>query len=635
MKEMIAILNAATKAYDEGHPIMSDKEWDELYFKLLEEEKETGIVYPNSPTQKISYELSSGLVKVNHNHPMLSLAKTKSVDDVRKFMSRFPSAGCVAMLKMDGLTCSLKYMNGNLVSAETRGDGKVGEDITHNARVVKNIPQTISCKEELIVDGEIICTYSDFEPFSSEYKNPRNFASGSIRLLDSKLSSARNLSFIAWDCITNIKPTLHEKLDELSILGFEVVPWCVVSGSDNFEKDVIDWLKNRSSNYPKDGLVFKYDDYETYESLGIRGDCYVGAIAFKFYDETYTTYLRRFDWDVSRTGKLTPVAIFDAVDINGSTVSRASVHNLTLMNEILGTPYEGQEIEVFKANEIIPQVYSAIKVDSPANEIKLPHTCPICNSELVRKKDGVAETLNCVNPKCKGKIVNKLTYFLSCLDVEGISTSTIEVFHNRLGVTTFRDLFQITPELLSALPNFGEISITNVMTALEKVKTTTLSKFITALGIPVIGYKQASQIAAKCTNWYDFRNKVNSKFDWTIIEGFGVTKSNNVNEFNFSEADAVEPYLTIVNKDESKVSDGVLSGMNIVITGKLNTFRNRDELISKIEELGGTVQGGITKNTTYLINNDFSSSSSKNKKAKELQIPIITEEEFINLISTN
>lgn len=631
MRDLIEELNEATKAYDEGKPIMSDKEWDNKYFELKQMEETSGITYSDSPTQKIIYEVSSGLNKVKHNHPMLSLAKTKDVEELKKFIEKYPSAGCVGMLKMDGLTCSLKYLNGKLISAETRGDGEEGEDITHNAKVVKNIPKTIEYKGELIVDGEIICKKSDFEEFADQYRNPRNFASGSIRLLDSRESANRNLSFIAWDMITDLFNTLVMKLDALDRWGFEVVPWTTYNKDLNLEDDIIKWLRSQADNFPIDGLVFKYDDCKTYKDLGYTDHHFNGGLAFKFYDETYTTYLRRFDWDVSRTGKLTPVAIFDPVDINGSTVSRASVHNLTMMEEVLGTPYEGQEIEVFKANEIIPQIYSSVKKDNPEGIISLPTKCPLCGSVLTKKKDGVAETLNCSNDACKGKVLNKLNHFLNCLGVDGIAKATLESFYDRLGVKTFRDLFQITPELLSVLPNFGETSINNVMKSLNDIKEVTLTKLISALGIPTIGTKQASQIAEVCTNWTDFRNKAFSDFDWTIIDGFGEIKSKNVNTFDYSEADAVEPYLTVVNKSVELMS-GKLFGKKIVITGKLINFNNRNELVSLIKKNGGEVQDGIKKDTSWLVNNDITSNSSKNKKAKELGIQIISEQELLSLL---
>lgn len=357
--ELIELANKATKAYDEGTPFMSDKEWDDIYFEIERLERETGYIAPNSPTNKIDFQVVSGLKKVTHNHPMLSLDKTKDIREIEEFAS---GKDTIAMLKLDGLTCSLLYKDGKLVSAETRGNGEVGEGITHNALVINNIPKTIDYKEEIVIDGEMICKYSDFESFSTEYKNPRNFASGSIRLLDSKECSTRKLSFVVWDIISPIADTLTDKLEIAHKLGFEVVPWCTISGSDNLELDIVPWLKKRAEDYPIDGLVFKYNNCAYGASLGSTGHHLKNAVALKFYDETYTTYLRGFDWEVSRTGTLTPVAVFDPVEIDGTTVTRASVHNLTILEEIFGTPYEGQEIEIFKANQIIPQVYSAKKV---------------------------------------------------------------------------------------------------------------------------------------------------------------------------------------------------------------------------------------------------------------------------------
>lgn len=635
MRNLINTLNKATEAYDKGCPLMSDKEWDDLYFQLKEMEEKEGIVYPDSPTQKVIFQVSSGLTKVKHSHPMLSLAKTKSAVDLKSFIDAHKEADCIGMLKMDGLTCSLRYENGILVSAETRGDGEIGEDITHNAKVVANIPQTIPTKKTMVVDGEIICKKSNFVEFSDQYKNPRNFASGSIRLLDSKECAKRKLSFVAWDIITDIrdknsgKSFLSDKLAIALGLGFEVVPYLTVSSDDDLEKDVIAWLKKSADDYPIDGLVFKYDNCDIYQSLGYNDHHFNGGIAFKFYDETYTTYLRGFSWDVSRTGKLTPVAMFDPVDISGSTVSRASVHNLTLLNETLGEPYYGEEIEVFKANEIIPQIYSAVKKNDPDNKIELPTKCPVCGSTLVRKKDGVAETLNCENDKCRGKVLVRLNYFIGCLDVDGVSYATVESVYDNLGVRTYKDLMTLDYSSFLSLPNFGEVSASKAADEIERIRTTTLAQFITALGIPNVSWKQAGQISDICKTWKEFRDRVDRKFDWTVIDGFGWIKSQNVNEFNYEEADDVAEILTFKEEQKAEAVASKITGKKIVITGKLNQFNNRAELVAKIESLGGIVQGGVSKDTDMLINNDVTSNSSKNKKAKELNIPIISESDFI------
>lgn len=641
LRELIVKLNDATKAYDEGCPYMSDKEWDDLYFRLDAAEKSSGIIYPDSPTQKVNYRVVSDLPKVKHNHLMLSLAKTKSDEELLQFIEAFPKAGCIEMLKMDGLTCSLLYDNHVLVSAETRGDGEIGEQVTHNVAVIKNVPKRIPYEGKLIIDGEIICKYADFEPFSDSYKNPRNFASGSIRLLDNNECRNRNLSFICWDIINDIpeKDTLSSKLEFAQEQGFEVVPWITYSGSSTLEYDK-QWLKKKATEngYPIDGLVYKYDDCATYEKLGYTEHHFRGGLAYKFYDETYTTYLRALDWDVSRTGTLTPVAVFDPVDINGTTVSRASVHNLTLLEETLGIPYVGEEIEVYKANEIIPQIYSAVK-EPNSNIIKIPTVCPICGEKLSTRKEGVALTLMCVNNNCRGKVLTRLEHFVSkpCMDIDGLARSTLESMYDVLDVKTFSDIYAVTKEQLARLPGFADVSVNNVYDAIQKSRIVDLSKFITAIGITNIGSKQAEQISAVCSSWNDFLNKSFSGFDWTAIQGFGQKKSAAINSFNYVEAQDVSRYLDIVNKQETP-EDTVIDispviNKHIVITGSLSHFKNRNELMDILQTKGAILQAGVNKQTDLLINNDVFSASAKNKKAKELGVRIISEEQFMEEFS--
>ena len=370
IRSLIDEINKLTELYDKGTPEVSDEYWDSLYFKLKQMEEETGIIYPDSPTQSIHFEKVSELKKVKHNHPMLSLDKTKNLDDIKTFLDTFE---WIAMAKLDGLTCSLKYVNGELVSAETRGNGIEGEDITHNARVITSIPQKINYKDELVVDGEVICTYEDFEQFKDSYKNPRNFASGSIRLLDSKECEKRHLTFVAWDCFCNdyfydkylnkpynIQKTLSLKLQILGDLGFITVPNLTNCDVDSIDTAVS--LIKEYCTYPIDGIVFKYDDIDDYVAVGRTDHHFKGGLAYKFYDETYETNLKNIEWTMGRTGVLTPVAVFNPIDIDGSTVARASLHNVSVMRELLGVPYVGQKIQVTKMNQIIPQIISAEKI---------------------------------------------------------------------------------------------------------------------------------------------------------------------------------------------------------------------------------------------------------------------------------
>jgi len=367
--EIIALirqLNEATEQYDMGHPIMSDKEWDDLYFELKMKETETGIIFPNSPTQNIHFTKVSELKKINHNHLMLSLDKTKNIEDIDKFLQNYDF---IAMAKLDGLTCSLRYLNGELVSAETRGDGKIGEDILHNALVISSIPKKISYWKELIVDGEIICTYSNFEKFKDKYKNPRNFASGSIRLLDSKECFSRNLTFVVWDVIKGFKNDyLHNRLLEAEKLGFTIVPW---TGDNHTTEDDISEIKELSDkkSYPIDGVVFKIESQEISNELGYTAHHFNNAIAYKFYDETYETEVKDIEWTMGRTGQLTPVVIFEPIDIDGSIVERCSLFNLSILKEKLGQPYIGQKIWVCKRNQIIPYIEKAEKISNILGKI--------------------------------------------------------------------------------------------------------------------------------------------------------------------------------------------------------------------------------------------------------------------------
>jgi len=359
IQELIDTLNSWTKAYDEGHPIVSDETWDTNYNRLLQFEQETGIIYPNSPTQSINYQVVNALTKVKHDHPMLSLSKTKSVEELEVFCGDHLMVG---MLKLDGLTISLHYQNGELIRAETRGDGQVGEDVTHNAMVISNIPKSIKSKEDIIVDGEIICSYSDFKAFENEYANPRNFASGSIRLLDAKECAKRRLRFIAWDVITNVAQSLQLKLTWALNNGFDVVPLKVFRANETSVNNIIDTLKNDNITdyqYPIDGIVFKYDDCNYYHSLGATSHHPNGGRAFKFYDEAYESHLLDIEWSPGRTGVLTPIAVFETIDFLDSRVNKASLHNLSIMKQTLGIPYVGQKIKVAKMNQIIPAVVAA------------------------------------------------------------------------------------------------------------------------------------------------------------------------------------------------------------------------------------------------------------------------------------
>lgn len=635
---LVDTLNEYTKLYDEGHPAISDKEWDDLYFELVNLERDwPQWIRKDSPTQDIYYRIVSGLNKVKHNHLMLSLDKTKSINQVEDFVSKYPEAGCIAMLKMDGLTCSLKYENGYLVQAETRGDGEIGEDITHNALIIPSIPNRIPCGLDLTIDGEIICKLNDFEPFAKDYKNSRNFAAGSIRLLNSNECFKRNLTFVAWDCITDVRPTLHEKLDFLDRQGFISVPWAMKSGSDSVE-NVIKYLSDEAVDYsyPIDGIVFKYDDCATYSSLGNTAHHFNGGLAFKFYNEEYETRLTGIDYDVSRNGILTPVAVFDPIEIDGTEISRASLHNLSIMRETLSTPYIGQAITVSKRNEIIPQVEWADKEFSHVdknNIIFVPQVCPICGQPT----SIVGDILYCNNLECEGRFSNRLDHLFGKkgLDIKGLSVNTFDKLVEWGWIKEPADVFNLAihrDEWINK-PGFGVKSVDGILAAIENGRHQTLEKFISAIGIPLVGTTQAKEICKHISSYDELKSYDN----WISIDGFGPARAAAIRNFNYEEADKVYSHLIFTEKnDKIKVENDEkeLNGTNFVVTGSVHHYKNRDELKAFIESRGGKVSGSVSKNTNYLINNDNTSTSAKNVKAKELGIPIITEEEFLKMFKS-
>ena len=638
IRELIDKLNYYTKLYDEGRPEINDKEWDDMYFELQDLENSYNIYYEDSPTQKVNFQIVNELKKVTHNHPMLSLDKTKNINEIRKFIY---NNDYVAMAKMDGFTCSLKYVNGKRVSAETRGNGLVGEDILHNALQVKNIPNKINFKDELIVDGEIICTYENFKEFESEYKNPRNFASGSIRLLDSKESSMRKLSFIAWDCIKGLNDfTLLGKLYKLSDFGFTIVPTRRDISNYNIEKIIKNiQLDCQKRGYPIDGVVFKYNKCSEYEAAGRTDHHFKGGIAYKFYDEEYETTIEDIEWTMGRTGMLTPVAILTPIEIDGTEVSRANLHNISIAHDILGGAHfgwKGQKVWVYKANMIIPQISKAEEDDERTKGyFTLPHICPVCGGEVEIRKEVDSEMLYCANPQCEGKLVNRIEHFFGKkgLDAKGISKATIEKLIDFGWVTRIRDMFDLSrfANEWKNISGFGEKSVSNILGAIEASKNCNLESVIAAAGIPLIGRTVARDLASKFTSYDSFKENIEGNFDFSSLGGYGYEMNKSLKTFDYTELDyIVENYLNI-KEEKQEEKEQKLEGLTFCVTGKVKIFKNRDELSALIESLGGKVTGSVTKNTNYLINNDTESTSAKNKKAKELNIKIIGEQSFMDL----
>ena len=637
-------LNEWTKYYDEGHPQVSDEEWDDLYFEVKDFENRTGIKFENSPTQKISYTVVNKLEKVTHNHSMLSLDKTK---DVEELYSKFGNKEWIAMAKMDGLTISLLYQDGILKRAETRGDGAVGEDVTHNAKVISSIPKRIGIKDrEVIVDGEMICTYKDFEQFKDKYKNPRNFASGSIRLLDSKECSERHLTFVAWDCINGVEAkTLSGKLDKLTNLGFYVIPYGTSDpiSCDGDYQFAIDNIKDRSEllGYPIDGVVFKVDNCANYAAAGETSHHPSAAIAYKFYDETYPTILRNIEFSIGRSGILTPVAQFDPIEIEGSMVEKASLHNLSIMKQILGEqPFNGQKIEVYKSMLIIPQVYSADLNTVPPKDkiIKTPTVCPFCGEPLIIKNERESESkiLYCSNEKCPSRYVNILDYIYgkNGLDIKGISKMTMQKLIDWGWLQHPVDLLCLKEHKVewSRKSGFGTKSVERILDSIETSKQNVpVWRCISAAGIPQIGITASKQLAKYFKAWNTFRKAVDNKFDFTQLPDFGEVADYEIKHFDYTDIDAIAELLTFEDGAAPDESDRINLNKTFVITGKLKGG-NRDWLKDKIEVAGGKVVNSVSSKTDYLINNDINSTSSKNIKAKSLNIPIITEDMVLKML---
>lgn len=650
IQELVKQLNEYRDSYyNEARPVVSDAAYDKLFDELSELEKETGVVYANSPTQTVGYVVKSELEKVKHSHPMLSLDKTKSVDDLVKFARE---KDCILSLKMDGLTCLLTYENGELVQAETRGDGEVGELITHNAKVFDNIPLTIDYKGHFEIEGEAIITYDDFNKINEflsddkKYKNPRNLASGSVRQLDSKTAAKRHIKFIAWKVPTEVpegicsNSFLHRLMCARDF-GFEIISFLAYSSSDKEHlPEMIESLKTKAHNYgyPIDGLVMTYNDIQYGESLGMTGHHPKHSIAFKFYDEEVETVLKNIEWSMGKIGSLTPVAIFDPVEIDGTMVERASLHNVSILTKL--DLQIGDTIIVYKANQIIPQVKENLSAkDRESAYIRIPSQCPICESSTQIVKENDSEVLMCTNPHCKGKLLGRVSHFVSKkgMDISGLSEETIKKFIELGWITEITDVYNLEQhyDRLSTMSGFGKKSVDKLRKSIENSKTVRLDKFITSLSIPGIGTSQSKELAAAFSTWNEFRDASVGFYNFTQLDGFGDVLNNNIHSW-FTDmcdiADKLASFMTFETGVNQNTDDS-LNSKSFVVTGKVFRFKNRDEVKAEIEKRGGKVTGSVTKSTYALINNDIESNSSKNKKAKELGVKIITEDQLIEMLN--
>ena len=657
IKELTQKLNQYRDSYyNDSVSEISDHEYDELFDELKQLEEETNIVMANSPTHTVGYEVKSKLEKVKHSHPMLSLDKTKSVDDLKKFAG---DKNCLLMCKMDGLTVLLTYENGELIQAETRGNGEEGEIITHNARVFENIPAHIDYTGHLEVEGEAIITYGDFEIINSKllenekYKNTRNLVSGSVRQLDSNIAAQRHIKFITWK-VPNIEDKIKSdnsilfRLNYIKDLGFDIVPFYSYtncsSDKENINNMIIS-LQDRAKylGYPIDGLVVTYDDISYGESLGTTGHHPKHSLAYKFYDDIYPTRLLDVEFTMGKTGVLTPTAVFEPVEIDGTMVERASLHNISIMKS-LGIVSKYQEIGVYKANMIIPQIEYAEKMNcvSVKESICIPGVCPVCGRNTERLKDNDTEILVCTNPNCKGKLLGKLSHFVSknAINIDGLSEQTLQKFIDLGWLNSFREIYYLSEhkEEMYKLDGFGKKSVDKLLESIEKSRNTTLDRFIYGLCIPLIG-RTASKVIAK-----EFNNQAEEfydiwchSYDFTKLDDFGDAMNNSMKAFVRDNYRWIAEFIGEFNFRESDTNGNVkqvLEGKTFVITGSLKAYKNREELVSVIERNGGKVSGSVSAKTSYLINNDVASTSGKNKKAYDLEIPIISEGEFIQMITS-
>lgn len=643
LKELTEQLNHYRDSYyNHSESLVSDKQYDDLFDELQSLEEETGIVMSNSPTRTVGYEVKSKLEKVKHSHPMLSLDKTKSTEDLIKFSN---GRDCIISLKLDGLTVLNTYDNSVLCQSETRGNGEEGEIITHNAKVFDNLPLNIPFDRKFEIEGEAIITQSDFEKINTngEYKNCRNLASGSVRQLDSNITKDRHVRFIAWKIPFGVT-TYSQGFEIAAQYGFEIVPYVKYNSKYDDVEKAIEVLKDiaKEKSLPIDGLVITYDNIEYGKSLGMTGHHPKHSLAFKFYDEEVTTTLKDIEWTMGKTGVLTPVANFEPVEIEGSIVSKASLHNLNIMQSLYHSQwYEGLMLEVCKANMVIPQIK---RVYDPqhicARRLFIPNTCPVCGGKTEIIKDNESEVLICTNDNCKGKLLGKLSHFCSknAINIEGMSEATLQFLIDKGWVKSFQDIYKLDyhRENWKEYDGFGDKSVDKLLDAVEDSRNTTLDKFIYSLSIPQIGRSASKDIAKFFNNNYEEFKMYGTTINYTQIDGFGESINNSLHKWlneNHITMEELAREFTF-KKEKNNNSSGVnLLGKTFVITGSLIHYKNRDELVSIIESMGGKVSGSVSAKTSYLINNDTQSSSSKNQKAQRLNIPIISEQDFINMIS--
>lgn len=655
MKGLVSILNEASdRYYNSGSPIMTDAQFDARLADLKHLEEEIGFVFANSPTQNVGYKVLGNIPEIEHNHLMLSLDKRYSVEDVIKFAN---NREVIASIKADGLTVSIKYDNGILVSAESRGNGYVGSDITEHIKHFKNVPLKINKSGIYVIDGEAVILDKDFEEINVQrvakneemFESSRNLACGTLtNVLDTYIVSERKMRFFGWDVIEGGGNSLKENLTEARSLGFDIIPFWSVTYLDHKKlQSTIDYVFEyaKDDGIPCDGIVFKYDDIEYGKSLGHTSKFFRNAIAYKAEDEARRTKLIDIEFTVGKSGLITPTAVFEPVKLDGATIQKASVHNISILTKL--DLHKGDTIEVCRKNSVIPQVKRNVSADErialgkEPDCIVIPSVCPICNCATEVKQDNDSRVLICTNDNCKGKLLGKLTHFVSknAMNIENISESTLEKFIELGWLNSFEDIYNLKDysSWMMQLEGFGEKSVKKLLNSIEKSKNTTLDRFIYALSVPLIG-RSASKTISKYFNG-DFERFYNEcvvqKFDYRALDDFGDTMTESINEYLDKNRFMIGILSRYMNFEKLQVvsCSNSLEGKVFCITGSLNHFANRDEAKEKIESLGGKVSGSVSTKTNYLVNNDVASTSGKNKKAKELNIPIISEEELIKMLN--
>lgn len=637
IKELTSILQKASYAYyGLDRPLMTDKEYDDFYDELSTLEKETNCVLAGSPTIKVQGYLLDGFTKVKHTKPMLSANKTKDTKEIEKFVTNNRFYGSY---KLDGLTVVVRYKNGEFTQGITRGTGIEGEDVTEQCKFIKNLPMTIPYKSNLELRGECVISWDEFKRINrnldTPYSHPRNLASGTLRNLDLNIIKDRNLSFVVFECVTDMKEdSKSETLIDVHNMGFEIVP---ITKLNSTVDQVSNALQPEFYQYPTDGIIFELDSRKLSESLGSTSHHECCRMALKWEDELYETTLKDIEWNTSKTGLINPVAVFEPVDLGGAITTRATLHNVSYIEDLqLGI---GDTIQVYRANMIIPKVHSNL---TRSNAWKLPDKCPCCGGDVEIHNENGSKTLHCMNPDCKAKLLGKLVHFVSknAINIDGMSEATLQLLIERGWVKSFKDLYNLKENQIYLWKyhtvGFGEKSVDKLLENIEKSRNTTLDRFIYGLCIPLIG-RTASKEIAKFFK-YDYKKFRTDGIvtHYSQIDGFGDNMNQSLHDYlreNHMKIFTLADEFIFETKSESS-NNADLSNKTFVITGSLNHYKNRDELVNIIEQLGGKVSGSVSSKTNYLINNDVTSTSGKNKKAKDLGIPIISENEFVQMITS-